>query len=352
LVSPTFAASLDEQISQLNSQIANQQQVAAQVKDQANTLAGKVAQLNAQIGAVQAQLRLNRVKQQQTAERIAQAQIDLAAKKTIMNEALRQIYHQSQITPLEMLASSKSFSEYVDRQQYNDRVKDRIQEALEEINALKISLDQQQAELNVQISQQAGLSATLQDQQSEQAELLASARNNAAAVDADIKAKGQEVARLKAQQAAIIQAASGTYRGDIPGASGGRGGACDNGQGNGGYPMLWCNSEQDSMADNWGMYNRECVSWAAWRRSNMGRPVKGGWGNANQWDDKARAAGFRVDSNPEVGAVAQTDAGFYGHVAIVEAVKGGVVIVSEMNYDNYGHFRYGTYSASYFQYIH
>lgn len=182
--------------------------------------------------------------------------------------------------------------------------------------------------------------------------MLAAARGNEASANADIKAKSAEVDKLRAQQAALLQAASGTYRGGIPGASGGSGGACDNGNGNGGYPMVWCNAAQDSLVDSWGMYNRECVSWSAWRRSSMGRPVPGGWGNANQWDDRARAAGFRVDSTPEVGAVAQTNAGFYGHVAIVEAIQGSSVVVSEFNYDNAGHFRYGVYSISYFQYIH
>lgn len=351
LVSPA-GATIQDQINSLNAQISQQNKVAESAHDKANTLSGKVAQLNAQISSVQYQLQLNRIKQQQTAERIEEAKQQLVIKKQILDEAIRQIYQQSQISPIEMLASSKSFSDFVDRQQYNDQIKDHIQESLAQIQALKADLDKQQADLNTQISQQAGLSATLQQQQAEQASLLAAAQNNAAAVDADIKNKSAQVEQLRAQQAALLQSASGTYHGSVPGASGGSGGACDIGQGNGGYPMSWCNAAQDSLVDSWGMYNRECVSWAAWRRSAIHRPVPGGWGNANQWDDRARAAGYRVDGSPEVGAVAQTNAGFFGHVAVVEAVQGGNVVVSEMNFDNAGHFRYGVYSASYFNYIH
>ena len=79
----------------------------------------------------------------------------------------------------------------------------------------------------------------------------------------------------------------------------------------------------------------------------MGRPVPGGWGNANTWDDNAGYG--RISSTPAVGDIAQTDKGPYGHVAIVEAVNGSSIVVSEMNYDSDGHFRYGSYPANYFE---
>jgi len=31
------------------------------------------------------------------------------------------------------------------------------------------------------------------------------------------------------------------------------------------YPAKWKDVPQDSMFDDWGMYNRECVSFVAWR---------------------------------------------------------------------------------------
>lgn len=61
------------------------------------------------------------------------------------------------------------------------------------------------------------------------------------------------------------------------------------------------------------------------------------WGNANNWDDGARAAGITVSDQPIVGAIAQTDRGYYGHVAVV--VPGGndtTPMITEMNYDGLG----------------
>jgi surface antigen len=61
--------------------------------------------------------------------------------------------------------------------------------------------------------------------------------------------------------------------------------------------------------------------------------VPNNWGNANTWDDYARLSGWIVSSRPVVGAIAQTDAGWGGHVAYVEAVSadGTQIKYSDMN---------------------
>jgi len=75
-----------------------------------------------------------------------------------------------------------------------------------------------------------------------------------------------------------------------------------------------------------------CTWYAYDRRVELGLPVSNGWGNANTWDDYARAQGYRVDNTPSVGAIIQSDAGGYGHVGIVEEIRpNGDVIISEMN---------------------
>ena len=57
------------------------------------------------------------------------------------------------------------------------------------------------------------------------------------------------------------------------------------------------------------------------------------WGNGGQWAASAAAAGFRVGSQPQVGAIACWTDGGYGHVAVVTAVQSTTSIqVSEANY--------------------
>lgn len=91
-----------------------------------------------------------------------------------------------------------------------------------------------------------------------------------------------------------------------------------------------------------------CTYYVASRRS-----VPSYWGNASSWYYNAQSDGYGVGSVPRPGAIAWTGAGYYGHVAYVESVSGGMVTVSEMNYNgNWNRVTYRTVSASSFRYIY
>lgn len=101
-----------------------------------------------------------------------------------------------------------------------------------------------------------------------------------------------------------------------------------------------------------------CTWYAFNRRAELGRPIGSNWHNASNWDNGARAGGFRVDRTPEAGAVFQTDRGWggAGHVGIVERVNGdGSIHVSEMNYRGWNRISERDISpseASSYNYIH
>lgn len=86
--------------------------------------------------------------------------------------------------------------------------------------------------------------------------------------------------------------------------------------------------EGDTYA--WG----NCAYWAFAMRLWAGYPIPTSWGNANTWDDRAIRDGYEVNHTPAVGAVFQTDAGTWGHVAYVASVNGqsGEWTISEMNF--------------------
>lgn len=100
----------------------------------------------------------------------------------------------------------------------------------------------------------------------------------------------------------------------------------------------------------------QCTGWAFQRRMELGLTLTGIWGNANQWAYGAAADGYVVDSNPTVGAVAASQDGSMGHVAVVESVEPGVsVTVSEANWATHadGDFRTMSWGeAMGYQYIH
>jgi surface antigen len=122
----------------------------------------------------------------------------------------------------------------------------------------------------------------------------------------------------------------------------------------GGYPAKWDNAVQDSRLDSWGMYNRECVSYAAWKvyQTYGTMPYWGGVGNANQWIRDARNAGIATGSAPQVHSVAISMRGYYGHAMWVEKVSGSMIYVSQYNYDLHGHYSEMWVNASSFTYIY
>jgi len=63
------------------------------------------------------------------------------------------------------------------------------------------------------------------------------------------------------------------------------------------------------------------------------RNIPPNWGEAKMWYAHARAAGYNVGDTPKKGAIAWTDRGPYGQVAIVEDISadGTQVTISEMN---------------------
>ena len=125
------------------------------------------------------------------------------------------------------------------------------------------------------------------------------------------------------------------------------------------YPSSLRGAALDALVDPWNFYNRECTSFAAWRLNNRNgmsfHNYYGGqhWGNANHWDDAARASGIPVNNGPAVGAIAQTDAGNWGHVAWVESVNaGGTVTIEDYNHLGTGVYSERTVAASAYVYIH
>ena len=131
-----------------------------------------------------------------------------------------------------------------------------------------------------------------------------------------------------------------------------------------GQPTGYCSSStwviNGSMYDNVGFAYRNCTSWVAWRMratngvADFSNTMRGGrWGNANTWDDNARALGYPVNSTPAAGAIAQTDAGTWGHVGWVRSANSdGSVTVEEYNRGLDGAFGVRTVPAPTFKYIH
>jgi surface antigen/peptidoglycan hydrolase CwlO-like protein len=310
----------DEQINALRAQNNAAQGVLNGLTTQASSYQAVINQYQAQINDIRAKIDANEAQQAALQQQIVDAQNKIAEHKKYLGEDIKAMYIDGQLSTIEELATSKNLSDYVDKEEYRITAQNKINDTIKQIAVLQGQLQKQKAELDTLVESQKQQNAQLSDAQNQQQQLLSFNEGQQSAYNAQISANSGQIAELRRQQIAANSRFIGAA---------GSGVACG-----GGYPARWCEIPQDSVIDNWGMYNRECVSYTAFRVAASGRnmPYWGGVGNANQWDDDARAAGIPVDNTPTPGSVAISNAGAYGHAMYVESVNGdGTFNLSQYN---------------------
>ncbi|HEX7632721.1 MAG TPA: CHAP domain-containing protein [Candidatus Saccharimonadales bacterium] len=319
------ADQFDDQINALRDQNAQTQGVLNGLTSQASSYQDTLNQLQTQINTVQAQINTNVASQNALQQQITDAQNKITEQKKYLGEDIKAMYVDGQLSTIEELATSKSLSDYVDKEEYRTSVQNKINDLIKQIAALQAQLQKQKSQLDQLVESEKQQNQQLASAQAAQQSLLSYNQSQQAAYNSQISANSSKIADLRKQQAILNARYNiGDFKGD---------------PNNGGYPSAWANAPQDSLIDSWGMYNRECVSYTAFRvhqdyiagKNSRDMPYWGGVGNANQWDDNARNAGIPVDGNPTPGSIAISNAGAYGHAMYVEAVNGNQIYVQQYN---------------------
>jgi surface antigen len=312
-------AGLQAQSNSLAATAASYQQAVNQLQAIINSLQENIVNTQNQIDALQKQ--------------IDEAQVQLDHEKQVLGQNIRTMYLEGDISTLEILASSKDLSDFVNKQEYRNSVANKVKDSVDKINSLKMQLTKQKSEQQTLLANLQKQQDQRQAEENQQAQLLSMTEAQKAQFDQQISANNSQISNLRAQQAALNRQLGGVPSAGDPG--------------HGGYPAVWNNAPQDSMLDSWNMYNRECVSYTAWKvYQTYGINTQYGFGNANQWPANARAAGISTGSVPKANSVAIWNVGYFGHAMWVEAVSGNTIYVSQYNYDYFGHYSEMSISAS------
>ncbi len=324
------ADQFDTQIQALKEQNAANQAVANSLAATAASYQQAVDALNAKIDSLQSAIVATQNQIDSLQKQIDVAQAELDHEKLVLGENIKTMYLEGDVSTLEVLASSKNLSDFVNKQEYRNSVSNKIKGSVEKIDSLKAQLQSKQHQQQDLLKDQQSQQSQLQADESQQAQLLGYTEGQKATYDAQIKNNNAQIASLRAQQAAAY--AAYLRRGGIT--SYGVGEA-----GNGGYPSEWANAYQDTRLDSWGMYNRECVSYVAWKVDSTGHHMPY-WGsedaNAYNWINLANSYHIPNGTDPQSGAVVvwghNDGMGWLGHVAYVESVNSdGSIEVSQYN---------------------
>ena len=294
---------------------------AAAASSSANLFQAKVQELNIEIAGRELEIAETTAQVEALTKQIAETEAKLKEEQSALAQLLIDMHFEGDAEPIQILAGANSISDLAEKQARNEVVKTQISATAKKVKETKIQLEQDKAKVEQLLEQQKAAKQELVNKRAEQQALVAKYQNDANAYASVAKA-AQEAQRAaeRAEQAAHPERYSGSMYSGINT-----------------YPWQGdCPARQDAYGTVWnghyiGGYVCECVSYAGWKAYEA-YGVYIAWGNAYNWDDRARALGYRVDHNPEADCIGQEDGGRYGHVFWVESVNSdGSINVTEYN---------------------
>ena len=349
VVAGVSADSTDDKIAAQNNKInsINQQQQSAQA--QVDQIQGQVSEIKKQQENLQAENdRLNEESERLSAEIDELSKNIVARQESLANQARSAQTTGTATSYINAIVSSGSLTEAISRISAMNEIADANNKMLQEQKRDKEDIAQKQKENNDAINTVIANKQQLEDdaqalttkeaelkvaqlnlaaekstaeneknallQQKAEAEKAAAA---AAAAEAAYRAKQQE------QQAAVKASANTTLQAQVQVATP--------------APATTQTVATPATTTSRPRYSSSASSYpvgeCTWGAKTLAPWAGDYWGNGGQWSASAAAAGFRVGSQPEVGAIACWTDGGYGHVAVVTAVQSTTSIqVSEANY--------------------
>lgn len=332
LIKQANADQYDARIAALQQQINQYQAAAQQLGAQADTLQRTLNGINNEIAQIQTQIDLTQAQYDKLIVQIKDTEKQIAENRDALGEVIADLSIEGKISPLEMLASSKNISDYVDKQTYQSAMQDQLKSTIDRIKELKALLEKQKMQTEELLANQKRSRDALAAKQAEQQRLVNETRGQEAAYQ-NLKNQTQaQKEQVMAAQQAAIRAASAR-----------NGGVTFIGGGNGGYPWNSSNCPMSGMystggadgngGDGWGYGCRQCASYAAWKIGERTGVIPTYLGNANQFPSSYSNKGHTARAN-SAGVIMD---GAYGHVVWVESDPdaGGFITVSQYN-ANYG----------------
>lgn len=310
------SAQIKAEMRALSEDLERYRSTAESLRGRAKTLKQAMDQFAAEKAVMQAQIDLNQAEHDSLVQQIADTEDQIERNRDTLGDTIADIHIEDQISPIEMIFSSKNISSFLDRQEYRNSVRDELKRTNDEIKVLKAELEQKKSAVADVLNNQKVQRDILAGKEAEQRKLLADTQGQESQYQAAI---AKSSAELEAAQAAHQEA----VRREL--AALGSGGATQTDYPYAGAADTVCRS----VWDKWGYCYRQCTSYVAWKLSKD--PRNSGYsylGHAKYWWDD----GVTVSrANVAAGHVIVRSSGTYGHVMFIEWVNGETIHYTDYN---------------------
>lgn len=159
-------AELRQKATELENSIASSEDRLTELDEAATTLENTLSVLQTEISIATEQIELTDVKIEELTKSLNEATAELERQKSILDENLRTLYIEGDVSTVELLFSAENFGDFFQEQQYLTRLKVGVQESAEQVQ-----------DLQEQIAAEKVAQEALQESQKENRTLLTSKRN-------------------------------------------------------------------------------------------------------------------------------------------------------------------------------
>lgn len=201
---------LRERSAQLEAEIEASNQRANQLSTEANTLQGVIARYDNQIQEANRQIDAINNEIRRLEREIVEAEEELERQKGLLKTSMRTLYKRGGASTLELIAASDNFSEFIDEQEYLERIKIAINDSANRVIDLQAQMEEQKEEQTELLAQEEAARRSLNETRSQRAALLRETQGQ----EAEYRRLAAELKEKRAEaEAALARAlSSGSYK--------------------------------------------------------------------------------------------------------------------------------------------
>jgi septal ring factor EnvC (AmiA/AmiB activator) len=193
--------SLQAQISANNSEIT-------ELSKQAESLQGKISELNLEISTANSEIELTQVKLEELGQRLAEAEAELERQKGLLKASLRALYERQGASTVELLIASDSFSDFINEQEYLERLQASIKESTDQVIVLKQQIESEKLQQEELLVKQEEQKAVLAAKKSEQQTILDQTQGQEDRYRSIVASQMAELEKAEEQLAALLAASN------------------------------------------------------------------------------------------------------------------------------------------------
>jgi murein DD-endopeptidase MepM/ murein hydrolase activator NlpD len=201
-------ADKQRELDALKKQMGEQKALIAQKQKEAQSLANEIALMDGQIKETELAIQATTIDIDKTAEEIGVKEQELKEQQKILNESLRLMYEEKQTSLLETLLSSRSFSSVLDRIEYLQVVKSKIDSTITSIKKIKSDLESKKTNLEQLQAEQVAQKTDLDSKRNERNLLLEQTKGEEALYQQKLATDKAKAAEVKSEMDRM-EAASG-----------------------------------------------------------------------------------------------------------------------------------------------